>query len=104
MTCAANDRNPDVCRYLFRPTFGDEWCIEGDRLDAYKDHLLLSDSSGTESIPENISEDNSESSNFESPIDFKKNPTSSDLLLNAFFDAEHDESGYNGDYSAQKCP
>lgn len=49
---------------------------------------LLSDSSGTESIPENISEDNSESSNFESPIDFKQNPTSSDLLLNAFFDGK----------------
>lgn len=24
---------------FFRPTFGDEWCIEGDRLDAYRDHL-----------------------------------------------------------------
>merc|ERR1712227_629931 len=93
MTFASNDRSPDVC---VRPTFGDDWTVDGDMYDPYGHmgavdpygHLLLSDSSGTESIPENISEANSESSNDqESPNDFKN----SALLLNTnFFEGEGD--------------
>jgi len=68
MTEAGKDRDPDICR----PTFGEEWRIEGERLMQFDRDLLLADgSSGSDSIPENLSE--SGSSNYaEAPIDFNK--------------------------------